>query len=92
MVEVTGLTTLGIIKTAIVSAFSLATAFIWRDVIIEAIEVVFPAQELLFKFLAAVVSTIIVIIAIYVFLKTEKEAEIVVEKIKHANKLKKIKP
>ena len=64
-----------IIKTSVISSFSFAAALIWRDVIIEAIETLFPTNEqLLYKLIVAVLATIIVIIAIYVIIKTEDEA------------------
>lgn len=75
-----------ILQTAMISAFTLVTAFIWRDVIIEFIEVIFPAQELLYKFFAAVITTVIAILAIYIFLQTEHEAHIVIAKLKHKDK------
>lgn len=71
-----------IIQTAIVSAFTLVTAFIWRDAIIEAIDVFFPTQELFYKFLAAIITTILALIAIYIFLQTEHEAEVVFHKLR----------
>lgn len=73
-----------IIKTSIVTAFTIAAGLIWKDVIIDSINLVFPpSDQLLFKLLAAIIATIFVIIAIYVMLKTESEAEFVVGKIKN---------
>lgn len=65
----------GIIKTAVVTAFTLAAALIWKDVISHAIEVLFPTSILLYEFLAAIIVTILAIIAIYLILKTEVSAE-----------------
>ena len=72
-----------IVKTSIVTAFTIAAAFIWKDVIIEIIEVVVPASEALFyKFLAAILATVFVVIAIYAILKTDYGAGLAVKKIK----------
>lgn len=72
-----------VITTTVVSAFTLATALIWRDVIIEAIDIFFPTQELTYKFFAAIIATIIAIFGIYIFLKTEHGAEVVIHKFQH---------
>ena len=64
-----------VIHTSIITAFSLAAALIWKDVIMDAIKYVVPPGEMLFyKFLAALIATGIVILAIYIILKTEQEA------------------
>ena len=71
------------VETSIITAFTIATAFIWKDVILDFIGVVVPASEqLLFKFLTALLSTIILAGAIYLIIKTEKEAEYVMRRIK----------
>lgn len=68
----------GIIKTSIVTAFTIATALIWKEVIIEAINQFFPEGDLLlYQFLVALTSTIILIVVLYAILKTEEETEIV---------------
>ncbi len=78
-----------IIQTAIVTAFTIAAALIWRDAITEIIEqLVPPGEEALYKVIAAVIATILVIIAIYVLLKTEEEAEYVLKKLKKLRKQK----
>jgi len=65
-----------VIKTALISAFTIATAFIWRDVVIALIEkFVPPSDELFFKLLTAIIATFILIFAIYIFLSTESQAE-----------------
>ena len=82
----------GIIKTSIVTAFTIAAALIWKDVIIETIELLVPTGGALFyKLFAAVLSTVFVVIALYVILKTEYEAEVVFKKLKqnHLRKPKK---
>ncbi|MBR9704383.1 hypothetical protein GOV12_03155 [Candidatus Pacearchaeota archaeon] len=81
-----------IIKTSVVTAFTLTAAFIWKDVILEIVELLFPSQnQLFFKFLVAIITTVFVILAIYIFLKTEREAEIVFDKFSHRNLKKKSK-
>ncbi len=78
----------GIIKTSIVTAFTIAAALIWKDVIIETIELLVPTGGALFyKLFAAVLSTVLVVIALYVILKTESEAEAAIKKLK-GNRLK----
>ncbi len=79
----------GIIKTSIVTAFTIATALIWKDVIVESIELIFPAEQLLYKFLTAILATVITVIAIYIILKTQKETEVVLGKFKNGRKIKK---
>ena len=75
-----------IIQTAIISAFTIATALIWKDVITGFIDVVLPHQSaLLYKFIAAILATMMVVIAIMVILRTETEAEVVIKKIKKNN-------
>lgn len=84
-------TTIGsIIKTSIITAFTIAAAFIWKDVITGFIEIIFPPrQALLYKFIAAVLATTFVILAIYIILKTESEVENVIKEITKNNKRKK---
>jgi hypothetical protein len=77
----------GIVKTSVVTAFTFAAALIWRDVIIEIIDLVVPPAEVLhYKVLAAVIATVIVIIGIYAVLETEAEAEVVIKRIKRRKK------
>ena len=64
-----------IITTSIITAFTIAAALIWKDVIIGVIELFLPtSDELLYKLVAAILATIFVIIAIYLILKTEYKA------------------
>jgi hypothetical protein len=71
-----------IIKTSLITAFTIAAALIWKDVIIEIIEVLVPpAEELFYKILTALIATFFIIIAIYLTVKTESEAETLVGKI-----------
>ena len=73
----------GIVKTSIVTAFTIAAALIWKDLITEVIEMFVPPESAIFyKFISAVIATIFVIVAIYVILKTESEAEFVMKKLK----------
>ncbi len=72
-----------IIQTSIVTAFIITVALIWKDVIIDIIELfVPPTEELAYKFVVAVIATVIVIIAIYIILETEHETEVVIRKLK----------
>lgn len=83
------LTTAGIIKTAIISAFSIAAALIWKDVIMDIITLLAPPRdELFYKLLVAVVATVIIIIAIYLFIGAESEAEVIIKKLKNKNRKK----
>ena len=71
------------IEQAVLTGFTLVVAFIWRDVIIEFIEVfVPPGEELLAKFITAILATVLVIIMIYTILRTEKHAEKILKQIK----------
>lgn len=77
----------GIVKTSIVTAFTIAAALIWKDVIIATINLIFPPQDFLFyQFLAATIATIIVVISIYVILKTEQQTEKAFYYLNHRNK------
>ncbi len=79
-------TTSQIIQTSIITAFTIAAALIWKDVIVEFIELLVPPPTgLIYKFIAAVIATLLVVIAIYALLKTESEAEKVIKEIKKRN-------
>ena len=66
----------GIIKTSIVTAFTIAAALIWKDFIENLIKTfVEPSQALKYQFFAAVISTLFVIIAIYLILTAESEVK-----------------
>ena len=72
-----------IIKTSVVTAFTIAAALIWVDVISQAIRIfVPPSSQLMYKFIAAIIATIFVVIAIYTVQRTESEAELVFKKLK----------
>lgn len=82
----------GIVKTSIVTAFTIAAGLTWKDVIMEAMEELFATDLLLYKFIVAIFFTLAVIVAIYIVLKTEAETEAVIERLKKKNaKLKKTK-
>lgn len=68
-------TIVSIIKSSLLTAFSIAAALIWKDVIIEFIEVFLPGDALFYKFLAAIIATLFVVLGIYLILKTEDEAK-----------------
>ena len=65
-----------IINTSIITAFTIAAALIWKDVIMTLIELVVPPSKILvYQILAAIIATIVLVIAITVILKTERGAE-----------------
>lgn len=72
-----------IIKTSIITAFTIAAALIWKDVITDFINLlVQPGEELFYKFIAAVLATIFVVVAIYIILKTESETKFFIRKLR----------
>jgi len=63
-------------KSALIGAFTFAAALIWKDFFTELIEQFVPQGDAIYyQLLAAGVATVIIIIAIYVVMKTEYEAE-----------------
>ncbi len=77
------ITVSNIIQTSIVTAFTIAAALIWKDVMVEFIELVVPSGgALIYKFIAAILATVFVILAIYAVLQTESEADKVIKKMK----------
>ena len=78
-----------ITKTIVVGAFTFAAALIWREFIVDVLNHFLPSGELLTDFLAAVIATVILIAFVYIFLKTEDEAEYVIKKINKRRKKKK---
>jgi hypothetical protein len=77
------ITPISIIKSSLITAFTIAAALIWKDFISSFITQFVPErQELFYEFLVAVFATIIVIIAIYVIIKTESEAETIIKNMK----------
>ncbi len=84
---------LTLVKTSIVTAFTFATALIWKDALLKIIETYVPAQkEVQYVLVTAFIATVILIGLIYIFLQTEKEAEyvtnLVINKIKKTKKKK----
>lgn len=76
-----------VIKAAILSAFTIATALIWKDIIMEAIALFFDKKDqIIYEIITALIATFILIIAISIILKTEDEAEYIVKKIKDRRK------
>ncbi len=78
-----------ITKTIVVGAFTFAAALIWREFIVDVLNIFLPQGEILIDFIAAVIATIILIAFVYIFLKTEDEAEYVIKKINKKRKKKK---
>lgn len=77
------ITVSNIIQTSIVTAFTIAAALIWKDVIVEFIEMVVPSGgALVYKFIAAILATAFVVVAIYAVLETESEADRMIKKMK----------
>ena len=73
---------LHVVRSAIVTAFTLAVALIWRDVIVSAIETFFPSQDALHaQFFTAVLATALVIIFLKLFISGEEKAEKVIEEV-----------
>lgn len=80
----------GIIKTSVVTGFTIATALIWKEVVIDAIHAFFPPQDvLLYEFLVAIIATVLIVLFIYLVLKAEDETEIVIKRLRKSNKRKK---
>ena len=79
----------GIVKNNIVTAFTIAAALIWVDFLKGVLALITsPAEALLGSFIAAVIATIFVIIAIYALLKTDEEAESLFKKLNGKKKSK----
>lgn len=74
-----------VIKTSLVSGFTIAAALIWKDVLVEAIDVLFPAEALLYKFVTAIIATILIVLLIFSILKTEYEAEHIIAQMRKMN-------
>ena len=71
-----------IIKTSIITAFTITVALIWKDVITEIIELIIPSgSELFYKFIAAIIATLLVIVVIYIILETEYGAKKILKKL-----------
>lgn len=83
-----------IVITMILSAFGFLVALAWRDAINESIDLLVPAGEgLTYTFMAAILVTIIAVIATFILIKVQK-ANLIPDKYeeKVKGKLKKKKP
>lgn len=70
-----------IIRSSIITAFTIAAALIWKDVITAVIATMVPAgEELLYQVFAAIGATVLVILGIYLFIRTEERAEYMIDK------------
>jgi|APSaa5957512576_1039674.scaffolds.fasta_scaffold75352_1 hypothetical protein len=64
------------VHTALITAFTLTAAFLWRDAIVAAIiYFVPPNRVILYEFIIALIATLILILAVYLIFKTESEAK-----------------
>lgn len=73
-----------VLETSIIPGFTIAAALIWKDVIVEALGTIWPHDGRLFsQVIAAVVTTVLVAIAVYVLLETEEEAEKVLNRFRN---------
>jgi hypothetical protein len=71
-----------ILKTAIVSAFTFAVALIWRDFFVSFLEIFVPTgNAIYYELIFAIIATIFIIFMIYVFIRTEREAEYLLRKM-----------
>lgn len=74
----------GIVKTSLVTGFTIAVALIWKEVVVDLIHALFPTGDfLLYEVLVAVLATVIIVVAIYFILQAERETEIVLWRLKH---------
>jgi hypothetical protein len=79
-----------ILKTSVISAFTFAVALIWRDFFVVFVEHFVPqSNAIYYQLVFAILVTLIVAVAIYVFVRTEREAEYLFNKIKIRNRRKK---
>ena len=78
------------IHTALISAFTLTAAFLWRDAIVATIEAfVPPAEKVFYEFMVAIIATVILVLAILIIFKTESEAKHISYMIQKRKKSKK---
>ena len=77
-----------VINSAIITAFTIAAALIWKDVIVEVIEIFFPQEALFYKFAAAIASIFLVVIIILIIMKTEDEASKIIKDLRKISKTK----
>jgi len=77
-------------KAALIGAFTFAAALIWKDFFTLLIAGIIPqGAALLYQLLGAIIATVIIIIAIYIIMKTEYEAEYLFRKMRSTKTRKK---
>ena len=64
-----------VVKSALITAFSIAAALLWRDFIVSAIAQFVPQNALQYEFLAALIATVLIVVVIIIIFKTEEEAQ-----------------
>lgn len=73
-----------LIRSSIVTAFTIAVALIWKDVFTEAVNrFIPPAEHLTAQFVSAIIATALIILALKLFLSGEEKAEKVIEEMEH---------
>lgn len=71
-----------IVHSSVVTAFTIAAALIWKDVFTEIVNAVLPpADHLLAQIVSALIATVLIILALKLFLSGEKKAEKVLEEV-----------
>ena len=74
-----------IVRSSIVTAFTIAVALIWKDVFTEAVNTFIPPGEhLVAQFVSAAFATALIIIVLKVFLSGEEKAEEIQGKLEGA--------
>lgn len=70
------------VHTALITAFTIAAALIWKDVIVLFVRAILPrGGTLLAEFTSAIIATLLVLFAIAFVLIAEEEVEDVVEEV-----------
>src|SRR3989344_8474576 len=76
-----------VVMTSIISALALVVGLFWNDAIKSAIDEIIPqGQGLWYKFAAAIMVTVIVVLIIYIAMHSQKAAEKRLREIKSARK------
>ena len=79
-----------ILETSIVPGFTIAAALIWKDVIVNGLQRIWPTDgQLLSQVVAALVATVLVVVAVYLLLGTEEEAEKMLRRLRKKGEAKK---
>lgn len=69
-----------IVRSSIVTAFTIAAALIWKDVFTEAVDrFIPPGDHLAAQFVSAAIATTLIIVSLKAFLSGEEKAEEMVE-------------